>query len=170
MKILTVFDRQNYDTALPRHLRESVRAVIFQDHKIALMYIQKHNIYVFPGGGIEHGETPQEALVRETREEAGLIVRPQSIVPLGMVTEIRRDLYVKGIFEQRDSFFTCEIEVETLPPNLTPNEQKSGYQLVFISLEEAIAANEAEIRAGTRFSERETYVLKLLQGKTSFDT
>ncbi|HUN36226.1 MAG TPA: NUDIX domain-containing protein [Trebonia sp.] len=33
-----------------------------------------------PGGRIEPGETDQEALVRETREETGLIVAPGSLI------------------------------------------------------------------------------------------
>ncbi|SES30373.1 NUDIX domain-containing protein [Psychrobacillus sp. OK032] len=33
--------------------------------------------YVFPGGGIEEGETPEEAAIRETHEELGVLVRIQ---------------------------------------------------------------------------------------------
>jgi 8-oxo-dGTP diphosphatase len=33
-------------------------------------------LWEFPGGKIDHGETPEEAAVRECREEAGLAVEP----------------------------------------------------------------------------------------------
>ncbi|MCE5302716.1 MAG: NUDIX domain-containing protein [Planctomycetaceae bacterium] len=33
-------------------------------------------VYCFPGGGIEPGESEQDALVREFREEVGLAIRP----------------------------------------------------------------------------------------------
>ena len=51
-------------------------AVIIQDSQIAL--IERHraglHYFLFPGGKIEEGETPEEAVVREVREELGLIV------------------------------------------------------------------------------------------------
>lgn len=38
-------------------------------------------LWAFPGGGIEDGETPEQAAVRETSEEVGLEVK--AIKPLG---------------------------------------------------------------------------------------
>ncbi|MEV8378003.1 NUDIX domain-containing protein [Kribbella sp. NPDC056861] len=36
--------------------------------------------YTLPGGGVEDGESPQEAAIRETHEELGLIVRVDGLV------------------------------------------------------------------------------------------
>jgi|SRR3972149_3295699 len=33
-------------------------------------------VYCFPGGGIENGETDQEALIREFNEEVGVTIQP----------------------------------------------------------------------------------------------
>jgi mutator protein MutT len=38
------------------------------------------NAWVFPGGAIERGETPEQAAVRETFEEAGLVIDPGALV------------------------------------------------------------------------------------------
>ena len=44
--------------------------------------------YKFPGGGIERGEDPVEAMIRETREESGMIVIPETITEYGYVHRV----------------------------------------------------------------------------------
>lgn len=42
-----------------------------------------HGLLEFPGGGIEAGETPLEAVVREVEEEVGIIVKPEDATFMG---------------------------------------------------------------------------------------
>lgn len=53
--------------------------VLIQDRKVAL--IERHraglDYYVFPGGGMDEGETPEQAAVREAMEELGIEVAIQ---------------------------------------------------------------------------------------------
>ena len=50
--------------------------VLIQDGKVAL--IERHragiDYYVFPGGGVDEGETPEHAAIREAMEELGMEV------------------------------------------------------------------------------------------------
>jgi len=51
-----------------------VRAIIIKDNKIILIQRVKPNetYWVFPGGGVDPGETKEDALAREIKEELGL--------------------------------------------------------------------------------------------------
>lgn len=51
--------------------RYGARAIILNEDKILLMHRIKngHEYYVFPGGGVEKGETAEQAVLREVYEE-----------------------------------------------------------------------------------------------------
>jgi 8-oxo-dGTP diphosphatase len=57
-------------------MRVRAGIVLIQDVKVAL--IERHraglDYYVFPGGGMDEGETPEQAAVREAMEELGIEV------------------------------------------------------------------------------------------------
>ena len=69
MKRLFEIDLKDYKESGNVFRRPSARAIIRKGDKIALVYSPKEKYYKFPGGGIENGENPVEAMIRETREE-----------------------------------------------------------------------------------------------------
>ncbi|MGV3487112.1 MAG: NUDIX hydrolase [Tuberibacillus sp.] len=63
-------------------LRHRGRAVIIADDQVVLIKRVRDGkvYYVFPGGGIEEGETPEQATVREAYEELGVKVKIKGLL------------------------------------------------------------------------------------------
>jgi 8-oxo-dGTP diphosphatase len=57
-------------------MRVRAGIVLIKDNQVAL--IERHraglDYFVFPGGGVDEGETPEQAAIRETMEELGIEV------------------------------------------------------------------------------------------------
>ncbi len=69
-------------------LRKSARAVLINDEGlIATQYLNKYEYHKLPGGGVELGETIEEALKREVLEEVGC--ECEIIQPLGITIGYR---------------------------------------------------------------------------------
>lgn len=61
-------------------LLPSVSVIVEDDNRRILMVRHHHNDWwVLPGGMIEPDETPQQAAIREIKEETGVDVKPQNI-------------------------------------------------------------------------------------------
>jgi 8-oxo-dGTP diphosphatase len=72
-------------------------AVFNTERKILLVRQSYHQrLWSMPGGSVEHGETPTEAAVRETKEEANLLICPTAFV--GAYAAPERDM-ISLVFE-----------------------------------------------------------------------
>jgi len=161
MRVLRVFDAEDYDASAAKCLRSAVRAIIFKNGKLALIQSKKIGEYKFPGGGVEAGETYLAALNREVREETGLTVIPSSVREYGMTREIRADAINGGIFEQNSYYYLCETEETVSDVNLDVYEIEYGYTLQFVTIDEAISTNACLLdHVDARWVNRELSVLR----------
>lgn len=64
-------------------MRRAVRAIVIKDGHLLVMHRNKFGLeyYTLLGGGIDPGETQEQALVRELREESGVeIANPRLVI------------------------------------------------------------------------------------------
>jgi len=88
-----------------------VRAVIFKEGKIVLVREKIDNCWSLPGGWADVGFTPAEVAVKETREEAGLEVKP---VKLLAVLDKKCYPHPPSPYHTYKVFIQCEITGGTL--------------------------------------------------------
>ena len=141
MRLLFTLDAQNYTEGGKAFSRPSARAIVIRDGRVAMVYSRKFRHYKFPGGGIEPGESREAALLREAREEAGLVLDPQSVRPYGFVHRIERG-DAEPIFLQ-DNFYHLALAVAVVPQELDGYEAEEGYTLRWVDPREAIRQNKA---------------------------
>jgi ADP-ribose pyrophosphatase YjhB (NUDIX family) len=61
---------------MKRNCEQSVAAIVFKNDKREVLLIKRRDVPVWalPGGGIDPGESPEEAAIREVQEETGMQV------------------------------------------------------------------------------------------------
>ena len=167
MKELFRIDLQDYDEEYNIYKRPSARGIIINNSKIALVYSKKEKYYKFPGGGIKENEDMSSALIREVREEVGLIVIPDSIREFGSVMRRQKSNYSPDtIFEQENFYFFCHTENQLIDQELDDYEKEAGFSLRFVDIDDAIKVNR-NYHSDDYFNEimikREMRVLQLVE-------
>ena len=165
MRLLFEMDKKDYGECTHSFVRNSARSIIIINKRIAMIHSLKYDYYKFPGGGIENGENPIDAMIRETREESGLVVKPETIKEYGYVHRIQKsDLDEMGCFVQDNYYYLCEVEECVVSQDLDEYESKETYTLEFVDPQVAIRKNRnvAQTPYNQMMFEREARVLELL--------
>ncbi len=117
--------------------------VLIEDNKVALMERDRAGLhyFVFPGGGVDEGETPEQAAIRERLEELGIEVAIKQKVAEVQIGEKGRQIhfiveYLKGKFgtgtgEEFTDSDPNNAEEGTYIPMWMPIEDLPGHTNVF---------------------------------------
>jgi 8-oxo-dGTP diphosphatase len=106
-----------------------VRAIILQGNSLLLIHrVKGERVYwVFPGGGVEMGESIQDAMAREVQEELGVKVSVGDVF-----TEHQLNAQSEE-GEQREIFLFCNILSGELGSGTGPEfRQGTGYEGTYI--------------------------------------
>ena len=121
-------DKKDYDQCTHTFTRNSARSIIIRDGKVAMIHSLKYDYYKFPGGGIENGEDPVEAMIWETQEEAGLVVIPESVREYGYVHRIQRSgKDITECFVQDNYYYLCDVMEHLTSQHLDDYEAQEGF-------------------------------------------
>lgn len=162
METLFTLDSGVYDESIEVVRRPSARGIVIRDGKVAMIHSKKYDYYKFPGGGIEADETPLEAMIREVKEESGLVVIPESIREFGNVHR-RSKTELGGLFIQDNLYYVCSCEDGTGERRLDDYESEEGFTLEFVEPEAAIEKNRnGNYDLMPLMLERESRVLELI--------
>lgn len=173
MRLLFSLDKADYAGCTHTFERHSARAIILSGGKVLMIHSLKNSYYKFPGGGIEKGETRVDAMIRETREEAGLIVVRDSVREYGYVHRINRSMMDETeCFIQDNYYYLCQVTGDKVPPVLEGYERNEQFVTEYVSPMTAIAANRACISTPYHriMLNRETRVLEMLISEGYFGT
>lgn len=118
-------------------MRKRSGAIIELDGKIALIkrVRNNHEYYVFPGGGIEEGETPEDAAIREVKEELGIDIAIEKLLTtLTFNNKLQyyfRANYIKGEFGTGDGeeFIHTNLDRGTYTPVLIEKKNLRSFDI-----------------------------------------
>lgn len=117
-------------------IRRASRGIVVDGDNIALLNVSKYNYHKFPGGGVEEGETIEEAFEREVQEEVGCNCE---VVDYGGIVIEWRDQFK---LLQISYVFLANVVGEVGPNKLMPDEIAEGYKLDWVPFDGVFEALE----------------------------
>ena len=131
-------DAQDHGTPTNHRVRRGVIGILSRGQEYLMIRraegVAKPGCWCFPGGHVERGETPRQAVGRELHEELGIQVRPTQRLGAVRVTDSRHILvvwrvdHIGGDFQLAQKeiadlrWVTCE-QIRTIHPGLPSNDR-----------------------------------------------
>jgi 8-oxo-dGTP diphosphatase len=168
MKILTeIFRDPGLDLSGKTDHRSAVRAVVFRDRTLLMVYSPVNGDYKFPGGGVGKNEKHRYALKREVQEECGMHLI-DILQGIGSVVEYAVPMKSTfSVFKMTSSYYLCEVDSDIFEQNLEPYEQELGFQPVWVDIDMAIQTNKTVLSSKTKrppqWTAREVFMLEYIK-------
>lgn len=112
-------------------VRHACRGIIIKDNNILLGYEKKSDQYIIPGGGLENNESNEECVIREVKEETGIVCEVKKYY-----------LEIEELFSNMkhiNHYFIVNIKEETNDLSLTDLEKEEDLITKWIDINEAIS-------------------------------
>lgn len=126
-----------------------------------MIYSSKVGDYKFPGGGVDKGESHEQALVREVREECGTSLSQVGeeiyrVVEYGLPMEQDFD-----VFKMTSYYYPCQVQDGFGLQKLDAYERDLGFVPVWVHPDQALLANRSLLAAAAppQWLQREILVL-----------
>lgn len=120
-------------------------ALIIHEGKVLLMFHKKLGVWLYPGGHVEHDETPDSAVKREVMEETGLRVeivgdKDENLADTEADISVLHNPYAilcekVGDHYHNDLIYLCKIKDGNININHDPKESED---IAFFSLGELV--------------------------------
>ncbi len=142
MNILKIFNDEQISEEVfetfPKRI--SVRAVVVDaDNNIALIHSNKFHYHEIPGGGVEEGETPEQSVVRECKEEVGCNV--EIIKDLGVTLEVNG----KNEITNTAHGYMVRIIGEKQNTEHTEEEIEEDFDIMWVSIDQAVELIKSDV-------------------------
>ncbi len=114
--------RVNEGASVTSGIEGIARAVVVRDGRVLLVQERTAGYWFFPGGHVEEGETPEEAVVRELGEELGV-----GAVVEGSLGQIENN-YVADGMERREVNHVFAVRIDAEDPESQEPDLAAGWK------------------------------------------
>lgn len=122
--------------------RQAVRVIVQRNNTFLFVQSRRYGDVKFPGGGVEENETLVATACRECREETGYEVIPTTVHEVGEFHESRHGQTPGVCLSMVSYYFRADIDELVHPSQLMDYEVEYEYEVVWMTLADAIRANE----------------------------
>lgn len=115
---------------------EKARAIIVDKNKVLLIKDLTTGAITVPGGGVDDGETIEAAVIRETKAETGIDVKPISVILESCYDVPMKYKGKEFVSKRRETYYLCKIENMGKEQHGTAGEYAGKTEIYFADVDE----------------------------------